>query len=213
VSRVLTCNPAHPDRQIVETAVRVLGEHDAVVLPTETQYGLSIRADIPDAPEKINRIKRRISTLPVALFVKDIHMAERFCDITDQARILADRFLPGPLTLVLPIREGQDTTAAGFASPEGIGIRISSSPLVAAITSRLDFPVTATSANVSGRKTPSDLRTIRKELGEEVELYLDGGPCRGMIPSTVVRVNDGVHIIRPGIISEAEIRMALEEVV
>jgi len=211
LSRVLTCNPADPDRQTVEDAVRSLTDDHAVVLPTETQYGLAIRADRPDAPEKISRIKRRTATFPVALFVKDMRMAERFCEITDRARILADRFLPGPLTMVLPVRRGQDAAALGFASPDGFGIRISSSPLVAAIAARLDFPVTATSANLSGARTPSTVNEIKKELGDAVELYLDGGPCRGIIPSTVVRVSDGVHVLRPGVIPEVEIISALEE--
>lgn len=207
----MSCDPADPDREVVEEVVRTLTGNMAVVLPTETQYGLAIRADKPDATERINRIKRRTATFPVALFVKDIQMAESFCTITDRARFLADRFLPGPMTLVLPVRPGQKMAADGFASPEGFGIRISSSPIVAAIAARLDFPVTATSANVSGRRTPPTIREIRKELGDSVELYIDGGPCRGVIPSTVVRVDDGAHVIRPGVISEAEIRMALEE--
>lgn len=211
MSRFLTCNPADPDRQIVEDAVRSLIDNRAVVLPTETQYGLAIRADRPDAPEKISRIKRRTTTFPVALFVKDIQMAETFCEITDTGRILADRFLPGPLTLVLPIRAGQNAAASGFASPDGFGIRISSSPLVAAIAARLDFPITATSANLSGGRTASTVNEIKRELGDAVELYLDGGRCRGIIPSTVVRVNGGVHVLRPGVIPEAEIISALEE--
>ncbi len=207
----MVCNPANPEPETIMQAARALVDGQAIVVPTETQYGLAIRADRPDAPEKINRIKRRNETLPVALFVKDVQMGERLCEFSNTAHLLADRFLPGPLTLVLPPRKGRETAAAGFVSAEGIGIRISSSPLVTAIMRKVDFPVTATSANLSGQRTPSTVSEIQKELGDAVTLYLDGGPCRGLIPSTVVRVNGGVHVLRPGVISESEIRMALTE--
>jgi L-threonylcarbamoyladenylate synthase len=206
VSTVLTCDPANPDVETIRRAAKTLIRGGAVVIPTETQYGLSIRADRPDAPGKIDRIKRRNKTLPVALFVKDIRMAELFCEITEMAGKLAERFLPGPLTLIMPARPGQTAAAEAFASSGGFGVRISSSPVVAAVMQQVSFPITATSANLAGRKTPATVAEIRKELGDNVDLYLDGGPCRGVVPSTVVKAGADVEIVRHGVISDAEIK-------
>jgi len=172
---------------------------------------LSIRADRENAPEKIGRIKKRSGVVPAAVFVKDIQMAELFCEVSDMARRLAARFLPGPLTLVLSARAGQRAVAAGFASEDGFGIRISSSPLVAALMAKTPFPVTATSANISGEISPATVNEIAKVLGDDVDLYVDGGPCRGVVPSTVLKVTDTVSVLRHGAIPEAEIRRFLKE--
>ncbi len=211
MSTVIACDPANPDVEAIQRVAETLRRGGAVVIPTETQYGLSIRADRPDAPQKIDRIKQRNKTLPVALFVKDMEMARLFCEITETAQKLAERFLPGPLTLILPVRPGQTAAAEGFASPGGFGVRISSSPTVAALMRQVSFPVTATSANLAGRTAPATVAEIKAELGDNVDLYLDGGPCRGLIPSTVVRAGDDVEIVRHGVISDAEIKSVTGE--
>ena len=207
----LTCDPARPDSRVILDVVRALEDDLTVVMPTETQYALSMRADRENAPEKIGRIKKRSGVVPAAVFVKDIQMAELFCEVSDMARRLAARFLPGPLTLVLSARAGQRAVAAGFASEDGFGIRISSSPLVAALMAKTPFPVTATSANISGEISPATVNEIAKVLGDDVDLYVDGGPCRGVVPSTVLKVTDTVSVLRHGAIPEAEIRRFLKE--
>jgi L-threonylcarbamoyladenylate synthase len=211
LSRVLICDPANPDGSVIDETVAALIGGSVVVMPTETQYSLSIRADRETAPQKISAAKKRSESEKVALFVKDMDMARRFCEINEMAQKLADRHLPGPLTLVLPSKKNQDMVAAGFLSGDGFGIRISSSPLIAAVMNKTPFPVTATSANISGEITSDTIDKIQEALGEAVDLYLDAGPCRGIIPSTVVKVADSVTILRHGIIPDAEIRNCLGE--
>lgn len=211
MNRILACHPVRPEVGVIEEAVAALNRGAAVVMPTETQYSLSIRADKDMAPARICLIKERPEALKTSLFVKDLDMARRFCTIVRTAEKLAACLLPGPLTLVLPPLKDQDVVAEGFCSPEGIGIRVSSSPVVAAVMDRVSFPVTATSANISGRVTPDSIDEISGDLGDAVDLYLDAGPCRGRIPSTVVRVDDEVTILRPGLIPETEIRRCLDE--
>ena len=211
MTRVLRCNPAEPDKRTIKEALEALGSGLVVVFPTETQYSLSVRADDMAAMEKINRIKKRSEARRPALFVKDMAMAETFCRINETARKLADKFLPGPLTLVLPGRDGQQAVLPEFKSELGFGIRISSSPLIAGLMAEAPFAVTATSANISGQPTLEAVDLIRPILGDEVELYIDGGPCRGIVPSTVVSVGEGIEFLRHGLISEMEIRKYLVE--
>jgi len=211
LSRRLTCNPARPDDSVIGDVVRGLEDDLMVVMPTETQYALLMRADREDAPEKIGRIKKRSGVVPAAVFVKDIQMAELFCEMSYMARRLAARFLPGPMTLVLSARAGQRAVAAGFASQDGFGIRISSSPVVKAVMAKTSFPVTATSANISGETSLATVQEIAEVFGEDVDLYVDGGPCRGVVPSTVLKVTDTVSVLRHGAIPEAEIRRFLKE--
>ena len=211
MSRVLVCDPARPDIGIIEETVRALTEGLTVVLPTETQYSLSVRADNDLALKKICAVKRRPDNLKAALFVKDLNMARQMCEISRTAAKLAERFLPGPLTLVAPTKERQNLAAQWFCSGDGLGFRVSSSPVIMAVMDRVPFPITATSANISGDITPAEVSGIRSVLGDGVDLYLDAGPCRGIAPSTVVKVNDEVTILRHGIIPEREIRRALED--
>lgn len=183
----------------------------AVVMPTETQYSLSLRADRAESMDTIVRIKKRDGFLKSALFVSDMDMAKDFCRVSQLAERLAERFLPGPLTLVLPERENQSRVFTGFLSEDGFGVRLSSSPVVEAVMGRVPFAVTATSANISGKPAAMSITEIAKTLGDEVALYIDGGPCRSMTPSTVIKVDKEVAVLRHGLMSEAEIRQFLKE--
>ncbi len=211
MSRVLVCDADRPDTSVIEAAVAALNDGSVVVMPTETQYSLSVRADDENAMIKICAVKRRSETVKAALFIRDMHEARRFCRINRAAEKLAARFLPGPLTLILPGKAGQTKVAPEFLSEAGFGIRISSSPVISAVMDRLPFAVTATSANLSGQSAAMNIADIRQSLGDAVDLYLDAGPCRNSTPSTVVQVNDTITILRPGAIVEAEIMHTLEE--
>jgi len=210
VSRLLRCNPERPEDSVLDIVAETLFAGGKVVLPTETQYGLAVRGDKEGTLDEICRLKRRDSSLRSALFVKDMKMAESFCTVSRSARELAECFLPGPLTLILPPRENQTAVSRDYLSPDGFGIRISSSPVVKGISNRIPFPISATSANISGEKTPPSIQEIEKLFGDGVDLYLDGGFCRATTPSTVVKVNGVVELLRPGQIPENEIMACLE---
>ncbi|MCK5125976.1 MAG: threonylcarbamoyl-AMP synthase [candidate division Zixibacteria bacterium] len=211
MSRTIKCDPANPDSGIIDSIVSVLDAGQVVVMPTETQYSLSIRADITTALDQICGIKKRDRQLLPALFVKDIDMARQFCEINTTAEILAKSFLPGPLTLVVPMKSGQNVVPEKFASDLGFGLRISSSPVLKAVMNRVDYPVTATSANISGLMPDTNIREISKLLGEQVALYIDAGLLRCKIPSTVISAGDEISILRQGIIAKSEIEKSLKE--
>ena len=211
MSRIVRCDPVKPDPAILKETEDLLTRGEAVVIPTETQYALSVRADIKGALEMICRIKQRDRHLSPALFVKDMTMAKTFCEVNHTAERLAERFLPGPMTLVVPSKKDQHAVAEEFLSERGFGLRISSSPFISAIMNRLSFPITATSANVSGRTSRSSIEEIEADLGNAVALYVDAGPCRGIVPSTVVAVSDTMEILRHGAIPAIEIHAVLKE--
>ncbi len=208
---MLECDPVRPDISVINEIVEALTNNSVVVMPTETQYSLSVRGDRNDAPQKICAVKKRLKGVTAALFVKDLDMASQFCSVDKAAEKLAARFLPGPLTLVMPVRKDQNAVAPGFVSEDGIGVRVSSSPLILALMDKVPFVVTATSANLSGEISPDTAVGIREALGDAVDLYVDAGPCHGVVPSTVAKIADEVTILRYGAIPEAEIRRCLEE--
>ncbi len=211
MTHVVACNPAMPDTETVRRIVAVLTEGRAVVMPTETQYALSLRADRDETADAITQIKQRPMESKCAIFVRDLTMAATFCELSTAARTLARKYLPGPLTMVLPAKPGQSVVSDRFRSAHGFGIRISSSPLVAAVMTQATFPVTATSANQSGEITLPTVQGIRQALGDDITLYVDGGPCRAVTASTVAAVAETVTILRHGLIAEAEIRRFLRE--
>lgn len=209
MSRILRCNPARPEKAVLSAVVEALSAGSVVVLPTETQYSLSVRADTDGMLERICRIKKRERLLTPAMFVKDLKMAKRFCEVNAVAEKLAAKYFPGPLTLIMPKKKDQSVVSRDFLSDYGFGVRVSSSPVIAGVMERVPFPVTATSANISGQLTPSSVEQISQIMGDEVDLYLDGGLCRATTPSTVLKLNNGVDILRHGQIPEAEIRQFL----
>jgi L-threonylcarbamoyladenylate synthase len=209
LSRILRCNPARPEKAVLSAVVEALSAGSVVVLPTETQYSLSVRADTDGMLERICRIKKRDKSLMPAMFVKDLEMAKRFCEINAVAEKLAAKYFPGPLTLIISEKKDQSFVSRDFLSDYGFGVRVSSSPVIARVMERVPFPVTATSANISGRLTPPSVRQISQIMGDEVDLYLDGGLCRAATSSTVLKLNNGVDILRHGQIPEAEIRQFL----
>jgi len=212
VSLMLKCDHARPDDGVMDAIADALLDDQVVVMPTETQYALSTRCDREGTLEHIGRIKNRAVAAKPAVFVKNLAMVENICRLSSAARALADMFLPGPVTLVLPEREGQTSVAAEFVSEAGIGIRISSSPIIAAVMNRVPFPVCATSANVSGEMTPATVSLIYKALGDAVDVYVDGGACRGVVPSTVIKVaGEEIEILRHGLVAESDIRRCLEK--
>ena len=182
-----------------------------ILYPTETVYGLGVHAQDETELSKLYMLKGRDAAKSVSWLVRDIADVERFAHLNARARAIAERFLPGPLTLVLPVR---NTTSA---IPENtIGFRISTDPiaerLIAEFMEEYDAPLTCTSANVSGMPTMPTPTEIFAQFGEkasEIDRVLGGGPRTG-ISSTVVRfVNDEVVILREGAIPSEEVHAVL----
>ena len=196
---------SHP----IEQAVEVLRRGGLVAFPTETVYGLGADATSRDAIRRIFAAKGRPATNPLIVHVADIDTARRFAATWgDAAQTLAAVWWPGPLTLVLPkAPEIVDEVTAGLPT---VGLRIPDHPLALELLQAFGGAVAAPSANRSNRVSPTTAQHVRDELGDAVDLVLDGGPCTVGIESTVLDLSrERPTILRPGAVSRRQIEHIL----
>jgi L-threonylcarbamoyladenylate synthase len=193
----------------LEDGIAALIAGELVVYPTETFYAIGADAFSSAALRRLFRAKEREAGRPVGLIAADTAMAFSVArEIPLEARRLADAFWPGPLTIVMPARDG---IADELAGPDGVGVRVSPNQVARALSAGLGKPITATSANMSGAAPASELDEARAGLGEKVKVYLEGGKLTAPAPSTVVAVNSsGWKMVRVGAISENQIAAALK---
>jgi L-threonylcarbamoyladenylate synthase len=193
----------------LEDAIGALRDGELVVYPTETFYGIAADPFSVTALEKLFAIKGRDANKPIALIAADSTMAFAIAhEVPAVARRLATAFWPGPLTMVIPAR--RDFPPQLIGPDGGVGVRVSSHPIAAALSDGLGHPITATSANLSGNPPASTSDAARKSFGSKVKVFLEGGILTAAAPSTVIACDaDGFRIIRAGVISERELRAAL----
>jgi L-threonylcarbamoyladenylate synthase len=193
----------------LEDGIAALQAGELVVYPTETFYAIGADAFSSIALRRLFRVKGREPGRPVGLIAADSAMAFSVArEIPLEARRLADAFWPGPLTIVMPARDG---IADELAGPDGVGVRVSPNQVARALSAGLGRPITATSANLSGDAPASKLEEARAGLAEKVKVYLEGGKLTASAPSTVVAVNSsGWKMVRVGAISENQIAAALK---
>ena len=193
----------------ISEAVAILRRGGLVAFPTETVYGLGADARNPAAVARLYTVKGRPPGHPVIVHLGDPRQLSDWArEIPPTARTLADRFWPGPLTLVLKrapnvgdyLTGGQDT----------IGLRVPGHPVALELLRRFGGAIAAPSANKFGRVSPTTAQHVRADLDGEVDLILDGGPCEVGIESTIVDLSrDGPVLLRPGRISADEIAAAI----
>ena len=192
----------------LEDGIAALKAGELVVYPTETFYGLGADPFSADALKLLFAAKARDAERPVGLIAADTAMAFSIArEISGAARRLADAFWPGPLTLVLPARDG---IAPELCGAEGIAVRVSSHPIARALSAGLGKPITATSANLSGGAPATTIAEARSAFGTKVKVYLEGGKLTATMPSTVVAISrDEVKMIRIGAIAKDQIAAVL----
>ncbi|HTT10099.1 MAG TPA: L-threonylcarbamoyladenylate synthase [Burkholderiaceae bacterium] len=209
------------DRAAIDRAVDVLAAGGLVAVPTETVYGLAADADSPAAVRAIFAAKGRPSDHPVIVHVADAGALDAWSSkVPEQARLLAQRFWPGPLTLVLPRAARAHDGLTG--RQETVGLRCPAHPwaqaLLAAWCERRRDPaaaLAAPSANSFGHLSPTTAAHVRADLGErpagKVDLILDGGPCPVGIESTIVDLSrdERVRLLRPGHITRTQLEAVL----
>jgi L-threonylcarbamoyladenylate synthase len=193
----------------LDVALAALNRGEIIVFPTETLYGLGADALNEEAVKTVFRLKGRETNAPFPVLVADTAMLDRLVEkIPPFARDLMQRFWPGPLTLILPARANIPKPLLNAS--RGIGVRISSQKIATRLVQALGRPLTATSANPSGKEPARTVLEARNYFGDQVSIFLDGGTLRSKTGSTVAEVQDErLHVVREGDVSVA----ALEEVI
>lgn len=190
-------------------AARLIREGQLVAFPTETVYGLGANALDSMAVERIFEVKGRPATSPLIVHVASIAMARELVrEWPGSAGRLAERFWPGPLTLVLP--KSDRVPARVTAGLNTVGIRMPDHPIALDLIREAGVPIAAPSANLFSKLSPTTAAHVREGLGDRVAMVLDGGPAHVGIESTVLSLaGPEPELLRPGMIS----RMQIEEMI
>ena len=194
----------------IERAVVILRGGGLVAFPTETVYGLGADALNPAAVKKIFAAKGRPESHPVIVHLADASQLARWArGIPKAALRLADVFWPGPLTLIL--RRAEKVPDAVTGGQDTVGLRVPAHPVAHTLLQAFGSGIAAPSANRFGRLSPTTADHVRGELGERVDMILDGGPCALGLESTIVDLS-GSHpaLLRPGKISVSELKKVLK---
>jgi L-threonylcarbamoyladenylate synthase len=193
----------------IEQAVEALRAGELVVFPTETVYGLGANASNPAAVRKIFEVKGRPADHPVIVHLDDPKYLHRWVsEVPAVAEALAAEFWPGPLTLILPKADHVNDIVTGGQT--SIGIRIPSHPMAQQLLNAFGGGIAAPSANRYGRLSPTKPEHVRDELGDAVQVILDGGDSPIGLESTIVSCLDNqARLLRPGFITRSQ----LEQVV
>jgi L-threonylcarbamoyladenylate synthase len=183
---------------IAEAAALIAQSHP-VAVPTETVYGLAGDATNGAAVAAIYTAKGRPSFNPLIVHVPDLAAAESIADFDDMARDLANRYWPGPLTMVLPLRADSGIASLVTAGLSTIAIRVPAHPAMQALLRATGKPLAAPSANASGGISPTRADHVLGSLNGRIPMIIDGGPCAVGLESTIVAVGaDGLRLLRPG---------------
>ena len=204
----MTVRILRADRAAVTLAARMLADGKLVAFPTETVYGLGADAGNVSAVGRIFEAKRRPADHPLIVHVPDLPSAKRWAALPPQAIALANAFWPGPLTLIAPrAAHVHDVVTGGQSS---VGLRVPSHPVAHALLQEFGNGIAAPSANRFGHVSPTLARHVADDLGDAVDLILDGGGCAIGIESTIVAfASGGAMLLRPGAIGADAIATVL----
>ena len=197
-------------QEAIRHAAEALARGDIVAFPTETVYGLGANALDARAVAKVFAAKERPRFNPLIVHVPGLGEAEKYAVVTDTARMLAQAFWPGPLSLVLKKRPASGIVDLVSAGLETIALRAPAHPVAQALLATVQLPIAAPSANRSGRISPTTAAHVEAELDDRPAMILDGGRCPLGIESTVVAVlGDAPALLRPGALAREAIELVL----
>jgi L-threonylcarbamoyladenylate synthase len=191
----------------IEKAAALIRTGGVVVYPTETVYGLGCAPQINDAAMRVCEIKGRADK-PLPLICSSLTVARKVVEFNPTAERLAERFWPGPLMLVLPaiMEYGMYVTHGA----KTLGVRVPGHEVSRSLASRSGGVIVSTSANKAGETPPTTAEEAIQQIGEEVDIVIDGGPTPGTLPSTVVDLSgEQIWILRSGPITGTQIKEAL----
>lgn len=201
----------NPEAALMARAVAVIRSGGVVAIPTDTLYGLAADPFNPKAVDRVFAAKGRAEVQAVALVAADAaQILARLGPLTPMARRLADRFWPGPLTILMAAPEALASRVS--AGTGMVGVRVPDHRVTRELCRLASSPLVATSANKSGKPPSNDPEEVAAALGESIDLLVDSGATRGGAPSTIVDANGAsLRLIREGAISLERIEQCLHE--
>ncbi|MDL2214305.1 threonylcarbamoyl-AMP synthase, partial [Clostridia bacterium OttesenSCG-928-O13] len=197
-----------PGKEAMALAARLLREGQVVGMPTETVYGLAANALDDEAVQRIFLAKGRPQDNPLIVHIaveEDLPRVAR--SVPENARALARRFWPGPLTMILP--KGPRLAPSVSAGLDTVGVRLPAHPVARELIRLAGVPLAAPSANTSGSPSPTTARHVESDLAGKIPLILDGGSCPVGVESTVLSLVGSPVILRPGFVTREELEEAL----
>ena len=201
------------DSASVRRAAELLSQGQVVAIPTETVYGLAANALDEAAVKRIFEAKGRPSDNPLIVHIADkAQLYDLASEVPEIALKCAERFMPGPLTMILPKADCvPDVTSGGL---DTVGIRMPSHPVAREIIKACGFALAAPSANLSGSPSPTSFRHVKDDMDGRVAAITDGGDCSVGVESTVICFENGrIRVLRPGFVSAEELSEIAETVI
>jgi L-threonylcarbamoyladenylate synthase len=209
--KIIKVDAFHPDAAVIQRAAALINKGEVVVCPTDTGYAFCVNALNTRAIPRLFALKGRSFDNPIHVAVHSLDAAEEYAHFNEAARYLADHYLPGALTIVLPKKE--IVPAMLVAGRDTVGIRIPDNNVILRLAELAGKPLTTTSANISRQPTPYSVDEIAAQMGDNLArlaLVLDQGPIKSRDLSTIVDLSvEPAQLIRQGRISWLEIREVL----
>lgn len=211
-AEILRVHPDEPQADRIDYIVSCLRKGDIVALPTDTFYGLAVDPVNLYAVESIYRLKTRQKHKPLSLLISSLAQAYELARDTDSMLDrLADRFWPGPLTII--VRAGTKLPLRSTANTGNVAIRVPDAAIPRTVVERFGLPITATAANLQGASECTHAAAVRDQIGDRIPLIIDGGPTPRSLPTTIVDLTLGEgrwEILREGAIPTHEVVMVLQ---
>jgi len=189
---------------VINKVIKVIKKGGVIVCPTDTVYGLIADAMNKKAVKKVFQIKKRTFQKPIPVFVKNLRMAKSLAVINKKQEKFLEKFWPGKITAILRAKE---KLPKGILKNGKIGLRIPNYKLLNILLEKLNFPLTGTSANISGRPASTKIKKILNQLENQKhkpDLILDAADLKPSLPSTVIDA-EGFRVLRKGAVSKKEI--------
>ncbi len=193
----------------LDYVINVLNNNGVVIFPTETVYGLGGNALNVNVAKRIYKIKNRPISKALNILVKNKECISDYAVIeNDLERKIIDKLMPGPLTIIL---KKKDNLFEAFTLTDTIGIRIPDNYIIERILEKIDYPLIATSANISGNPDDLDINELYKDFNNLVDVIIDGGVPNLSKSSTIVKINNNdISILREGNISKDDIIKSID---
>jgi tRNA threonylcarbamoyl adenosine modification protein (Sua5/YciO/YrdC/YwlC family) len=212
IAELLRIHPDEPEPALIQHVAECLDAGEVVALPTDTFYGLAVDPVNLRAVDRIYDLKTRARHKPLSLLIADMAQAYELARQIDTTfDRLAERFWPGPLTLI--VKAGSKLPLRVTANTGNVALRVPEAEICRAVVRKLGLPITATSANLSGLPECTYAGCVRDQFGDKIPLIVDGGPTARSTATTIVDLSGGDNswmILREGAIPTHEIALALQ---